>query len=296
MNINRKAFLKSLGFGAVGTLAGKSLAQTPDGTQATDAQRSGPIKKRKLGKNGLTASVLCLGAGSRFTRDDFLPAAQREAYLRYAMSQGVNYIDTAVNYGQSETILGELLGSDDRDKLVISSKTPARTYDNVMRDFETSTKNLKCDYLDVFLAHNNALSDNVEDNRQTFSALLNLRERSLVGNIGFSSHSAVSLPVAVQLVKEFDLDHLVLTAGGAGYYDYRPTLPEILATGCTAAAIKVVRNFEGKGPVESARLSYKDVLDRSFTSGIISHSNAGLGEQGWKTVLDENLKTARAYA
>ncbi len=295
MKINRKVFLKSLGFGAVGTLTGSSLAKTADSSGLTEPYATGPIKKRKLGKNGLMASVLCLGAGSRFTNEQFLPGDERGEYMRYAMSQGINYIDTAINYGQSEIILGELFNSDDWSKLIISSKTPSRTYDDVMRDFEISAKNLKLDYLDVYLLHNNALSNSVDDNREIFSALLELREKGHVGNIGFSSHSAVSLPVAVNLVKEYDLDHLVLNVA-EDRVDYRPAMPEILATGCTVAAIKVTRSFEGKGPVESARLSYKDVLDRSFASAIISHSNAGIGDRGWKVVLDENLKTARMFA
>lgn len=295
MKINRKAFLKSLGFGTVGSLAGSSLTKALDSSRVTDPLLTGTIKKRKLGKKGLMASVLCLGAGSRFTSETFLPVDEREEYMRYAISQGVNYIDTAINYGQSEKILGEMFNSDDWDKLVLSSKTPSRTYDDVMRDFETSTKNLKRNYFDVYLLHNNALSNSVDDNRQIFSALLELRENGHVGNIGFSSHSAVSLPVAVGLVREYDLDHLVLNVG-EGRVDYRPVIPEIRDAGCTVAAIKVTRSFEGKGPVESARLSYKDVLDRSFTSAIISHSNAGIGERGWKVVLDENLKTARMHA
>ena len=295
MRINRKDFLKSLGFGAVGTLTGSSLLKTADATGIGEKHATGPVKKRKLGKNGLMASVLCLGAGSRFTNEQFIPVDEREEYMRYAISHGVNYIDTAINYGPSEKILGEMFSSDDWSNLVISSKTPSRSYDDVMRDFETSAKNLKLDYLDVYLLHNNALSDSVDANREIFTALLELREQGVIGNIGYSSHSAVSLPVAVNLVKEFDLDHLVLNVA-ENRVDYRPALPEILATGCTVAAIKVTRSYEGKGPVESARLSYKDVLDRSCASAIISHSNAGIGDRGWKAVLDENLKTARMFA
>ncbi len=295
MKINRKAFLKSLGLGAVGTLAGTTLVKCTDSAKKTDPELTGTIPKRKLGKNNLMASVLCLGAGSRFTGDDFIPAHEREEYLRYAISQGVNYIDTAINYGPSEKILGEIFNSDEWSRLVLSSKTNSSTYDDVMRDFETSTKSLKRDNLDAYLLHNGGLSDNIEDNRQPFTALLELREQGLVGNIGFSTHGAVSLQNTVKLVEEFDLDHLVINVG-EGRVDYRPVVPEILAKGCTVAAIKVTRSFEGKGPVESARLAYKDVLDRSFTSAIISHSNAGVGDRGWKKLLDENIRTAKTFA
>lgn len=295
MKINRKVFLKSLGISAVGTLTGTYYSNSSESTGITFQESTGTIPKRRLGKKNLMASVLCIGAGSRFTDDSFIPVGEREEYLRYALSHGVNYIDTAINYADSEKILGDIFNSDDWSNLILSSKTNSKTYDGVMRDFETSIKNLKRDNLDSYLLHNSGLADNVEGNRPTFSALLELREQGLVGNIGFSSHGAVSLPVAVNLVKEYDLDHLVLNVGEERV-DYRPVVPDILVTGCTVSAIKVTRIFEGKGPVESARLAFNDVLSRSFTAAIISHSNAGIGDRGWKKVLDENIKTARMFA
>ena len=294
MKINRKKFLQSIGLGTLGAIAGSSATSLSKASEASDDSKTGLVPKRKLGKNGLMASVICLGAGSRFTSESFIPANEREEYLRYAMERGVNYIDTARNYGASEQILGEMLTGNDWDRLILSTKTTSRTYEGVMNDFKTSSRQLRRDYFDVFILHNNALTDNVGDNAPAFSALLELRAKGLIGNIGFSSHGSVSLPVAVGLVEEFDLDHLVLNVG-EGRLDYRPAIPEILAKNCTVAAIKVTRSFEGKGPVESARLSLKDVLDRSFSSAIISHSNAGVGDRGWKKVLDENLKTAAMY-
>jgi len=294
MTINRKKFLQSIGLGSLGVFVGGPANPLSEVSEALVDSKAGLIPKRKLGKNGLMASVICLGAGSRFTNESFIPADEREEYLRYAMERGVNYIDTARNYGPSEQILGDMLTANDWDRLILSTKTSSRTYEGVMNDFKTSTKALHRDYFDVYILHNNALTDNVGDNAPVFSALLELREKGLIGNIGFSSHGSVSPPTAVKLVEEYDLDHLVLNVG-EGRVDYRPVIPEILAKGCTVAAIKVTRSYEGKGPVESARLSFKDVLDRSFSSAIISHSNAGMGDRGWKKVLDENLKTAMMY-
>lgn len=294
MKINRKKFLQSVGLGTLGVIVGCSGSTVSHDTETPDELKDAVIPKRKLGKNGLMASVLCLGAGSRFTGRSHIPDDEREEYLRYAKEKGVNYIDSARNYSGSERLLGEMLTDDDFDQLIVSSKTDSSTYDGVMSDFHTSMEELGRDYLDVYLLHNSGLRDSVEDNASAFSALLELREKGLIGNTGFSSHGAVSLSTAVKLVDEYDLDHLVLNVGD-DLVDYRPVIPEILEKGCTVAAIKVTRSYEGKGPVESARLSYKDVLDRSFSSAVISHSNTGIGDRGWKKVLNENLVTAMRY-
>ncbi len=295
MKINRKTFLKSLGLGAAGTLSGTSYALSSEATRINN-KLSDTIPKRKLGRNGQMVSVLCLGTGSRFTNESYLPVEEREEYLRYAISQGVNYLDTARLYGPSEEILGEILNREDWSKLVLNSKTRSNTYDDVMRDFETSCNTLKRDKIDVYLLHNNALSENVGDNAPGFAALQELREQGHIGNIGFSAHGAVTLPTAVKLVEEYDLDHLILNVDEGRRVDYRPVIPDILKKNCTVAAIKVTRPYEGMGPVESARLSYKDVLDRFFTAGIISHSNEGIGDRGWKKILDDNLETTRMFA
>lgn len=295
MRINRKDFIKSLGLGTIGVLAGGRLGNQPVYARQDDDIQTDTIPKRKLGKNGLTASVLCLGMGSRFTSEDFLPAGDRGDYLFYAMDKGINYLDTARNYGPSERILGEILRADDWDKLILSTKTASRTYDGIMEDFNTSRRELKRDYFDVYLLHNNAVAGSVDENVEAFSALLELREQGAVGNIGFSNHGSVSHELAVELVDAFDLDHLVLSVCDT-FVDFRPVISDVMDKGCTAAAIKVARIFEGNGPVRSARESYKAVLDHQFSAGIISHSNAGIGEKGWKKVLDENLDTARAFA
>ena len=294
MRIKRKDFLKSLGLGAVGTLAGGGLKQSLGSHLLTDSVETGTISKRKLGKNGLEASVLCLGAGSRFTNENFLPAQEREEYLFYAFDKGVNYLDTARNYGPSEQILGEILSADDWDRLVLSSKTNSSTREGIMEDFKTSRKALKRDYFDVYLVHNSALASTLDGNVEAFETLLELREQGAVGNIGFSSHGAVSHDLAIALVDRFDLDHLVLSVC-SDFEDFRPIISDVRALGATASAIKVARIFEGQWPEGSAREAYKEVLDRQFTSGIISHSNEGIGDRGWKKVLDENLETARAF-
>ena len=77
-----------------------------------------------LGKTGLKVSVAGLGCGgnSRIGLGAGLSEAQSVALVREAMDLGVNFIDTAENYG-TEGIVGKAIKGRPRDSVVISTKT-----------------------------------------------------------------------------------------------------------------------------------------------------------------------------
>ncbi|MBO6525419.1 MAG: aldo/keto reductase [Erythrobacter sp.] len=112
---------------------------------------------RPLGKTGLSVSVLSLGglfvskAGGPFDR-------ARDA-VHHAISRGVNYIDTAPMYLDSEEVLGRIL-SDSPERVILSTKLGARPQPFDPRDknallesFETSCKLLGRDQIDILMIH-----------------------------------------------------------------------------------------------------------------------------------------------
>src|SRR5690606_35012059 len=66
-----------------------------------------PMKKRILGRTGL--SVTELGLGGLFVSRYGGAYEQGKAAIHRAMKHGVNYIDTAPGYGDSEEVLGRAL-------------------------------------------------------------------------------------------------------------------------------------------------------------------------------------------
>jgi len=80
------------------------------------------LQKRRLGRTKLEVSVIGFGAM-------WLPELKLEEcteMVRKAVELGINYFDTARNYGDSEEKLGIAL-QDSKDKCVIASKTGSRT-------------------------------------------------------------------------------------------------------------------------------------------------------------------------
>ncbi len=128
---------------------------------------------RSLGTSDLTVSALCLGTMT-FGQQNTI--AQAHAQLDAAIAQGINFIDTAEMYpvpmradtfGFTETLLGQWLQRQQRDRLVIATKAAGpnphlpwvRCSDrslnraNLEAALDASLKRLQTDYVDLYQLH-----------------------------------------------------------------------------------------------------------------------------------------------
>ena len=87
-----------------------------------------------------------------------IDAEGTKALIRKLVEAGVNYIDTARGYTVSEEYLGYALEGI-RDKFVLATKGRGLTKEAMAADVETSLKNLRTDYIDLYQFHNPSLSD-----------------------------------------------------------------------------------------------------------------------------------------
>jgi hypothetical protein len=87
-----------------------------------------PMEYRRLGNSNLDVSAVCLGT---MTFGDQNTEAEAHAQLDYAISQGINFIDTAEMYPmppkaetctRTETIVGNWLKKQPRDKIILGTK------------------------------------------------------------------------------------------------------------------------------------------------------------------------------
>lgn len=152
------------------------------------------MKYRKMGSLNWDVSVLGFGA-MRFPMIDQTTVNEEEAIkmIRYAIDNGVNYIDTAYPYhnGESEVIVGKALKEGYRDKVYLTTKLPMWAVKN-SEDFDKFLSE-QIDRLqsnpDIYLFHG------LTKNRLEKIKKLNLiekmedaKERGLLKYIGFSFH------------------------------------------------------------------------------------------------------------
>jgi L-galactose dehydrogenase/L-glyceraldehyde 3-phosphate reductase len=120
------------------------------------------VEKRRLGKTGLDVSLLgfgCGAVGGLMVRGD--PRDQERTIAR-ALAAGINYFDTAVQYGdgESEKNLGRVLQELRPANAVVGTKVrlPSAAFGRIVETITTSLDGslalLRRDHVDIFHLHN----------------------------------------------------------------------------------------------------------------------------------------------
>lgn len=154
------------------------------------------MKYRKINKT-IKPSVLGLGC-MRFPviNGDYGKIDEEKAIemVRYALDNGVNYIDTAYPYHEetSETVVGKALLDGYREKAILVTKSPVwkvEKYEDFEKFLDEQLDKLQTDYVDIYLLH--ALSGSRWDLIEPLGCLKFLDEMLKKGKIkaaAFSIH------------------------------------------------------------------------------------------------------------
>jgi aryl-alcohol dehydrogenase-like predicted oxidoreductase len=141
------------------------------------------MKKVTLGRTKLTVGKDALGA-LPLQRDDRQTAL---ALIHACLDAGMDFIDTARAYSDSEEKLGEALGGR-REALILASKTMETTREGIRGDIETSLQKLRTDYIDIYQLHNPDFVPKPGDESGVYEELLALRGAGKLRFIGFTNH------------------------------------------------------------------------------------------------------------
>lgn len=204
------------------------------------------MKYHKLGNTDIDVSVICLGT---MTWGEQNSEADGFDQLDYALSKGVNFIDTAElyaipprgeTYGATETIIGNWLKKTGRRKdIVLASKIagPADGWLPHIRDEKTrrldrknieaalhdSLKRLQTDYLDLYqlhwpdrktnffgeLGYNHTPEDDYVDLEETLSVLNDFVQAGKIRHVGLSNETAYGVMHALCVAEQKQLPRVV---------------------------------------------------------------------------------------
>jgi predicted aldo/keto reductase-like oxidoreductase len=147
------------------------------------------LKKRRLGRTDWEISIIGFGAIK-------LPQInQRECdiLLNRAIDLGINFVDTADCYEDSEEKIGKAL-SKRRKEFYLSTKIDERDKGGVLKKLERSLQRLKTDWIDLVLFHDVRGSEygNLFD-RGGFEALEKAKEQGKLLQIGISIHNSIPM-------------------------------------------------------------------------------------------------------
>lgn len=166
------------------------------------------IPKQPFGRTGHQSSRTVFGAAalSRATQDE----ADRtfEVLFQY----GVNHIDTAARYGDSELRIGPWMAKHRQD-FFLATKTRERTYQGAWDDLQRSLERLRVDAVDLLQMHNLVEPEEWEvamGPGGALEALIEAREQGLIRFIGVTGHGLAIPSMHVRSLERFDFDSVLL--------------------------------------------------------------------------------------
>ena len=210
------------------------------------------MERRRLGRIGHDSSVLIYGGAA--LSDTPQDVADRSIEL--ALDAGINHVDTAADYGDSELRLGTWMPRI-RDRIFLATKTGERdaagAYDGIRRSLER----LQVDRVDLLQLH--AIGDVEDLDRATgtggaIEGAVRARDEGLAGAIGITGHGMLAPATHLEALRRFPFE-TVLTPFNAALArtveylrDFEALSEEIRSQDAALMVIKsVARNLWREG-------------------------------------------------
>ena len=272
-------------------VAGASLA---GGTAAA----AGPMPARALGNIGFKAGIL--GLGAQRIADRPMEQAAVDRLVAEAIDNGLNYIDTARGYGDSEEKLGRALKGK-RDKVFLVTKTRSATRGEALKELEQSLRLLRTDHVDCFHIHNIARDDRYPDLDQALSSqgvlggLIEAKKRGMTRHLGCTAHLWPARVLPVFATGEIELFMGSMNFVEKHIYDFEGlVLPEARRRGIGVIAMKVLGGPAQNSPAPRLATAEDYQATLRYVWGVAGVSVAIVGMRN-NDELWQGLAAARAY-
>jgi aryl-alcohol dehydrogenase-like predicted oxidoreductase len=166
------------------------------------------IATQPFGRTGHMSTRAIFGAAalSSVTQDE------ADRTLEVLLQYGVNHIDTAASYGDSELRIGPWMDRHRQD-FFLATKTGRRTYQEARDEIHRSLERLRVDHVDLIQLHN--LVDPIEWDKAlspggALDAAVEAREQGLVRFIGVTGHGTQIAATHKRSLERFDFDSVLL--------------------------------------------------------------------------------------
>ena len=216
------------------------------------------IDTAPFGRTGHESTRVIFGAAALGS----MRQEKADGVLELLAAHGVNHIDTAASYGDSELRLAPWL-ADHRADVFLATKTGERTGDAARAELERSLERLGVDAVDLIQLHNLVEPDEwdvAHGPGGAVEALAAARDEGLVRFIGVTGHGTRIARMHLRSLAEFDFDSVLLPYSYVALTDdaYRADVEELLGV-CAErdVAVQTIKSIaRGRWPVDHSGPRY----------------------------------------
>ncbi|HEX5947181.1 MAG TPA: aldo/keto reductase [Acidimicrobiales bacterium] len=222
------------------------------------------IPTAPFGRTGHASSRVIFGAAGLAS----MRQERADEVLALLLRHGVNHIDTAADYGDSELRIGPWM-AEHRDRFFLATKTGERTGDAARRQLEQSLERLRVDRVDLIQLHNLVEPDEwatAHGPGGAVEALARARDEGLVRFVGVTGHGQRIARAHLRSLERFPFDSVLLPYSYVELTDpgYRADVEELLAVcaerGVAVQTIKAVARRRWRPDHEGRMFSWYEPL------------------------------------
>jgi len=259
-----------------------------------------------FGRTGHASTRLVFGAAAlaRVTQ------GEADAALTQLLDAGVNHIDTAASYGDSELRIAPWLAQH-RDRFWVATKTGERSYAGARDQIRASLRRLGTDRIDLLQLHNLVKPDEWEQAMGPDGALraaIEARNAGLVRFLGVTGHGTRVAAMHARSLERFDFDSVLLPMNPAMLRDarYRDEFESLLAT-CRRrnVAVQTIKSVarrrwpDGAQPTHDTwyePLTDEADVERAVHWALAQHPDVFVNSAGDLRLLGPMLRAAESFA
>lgn len=263
------------------------------------------MQNRLIKKTGDEISPLGFGAMRLPLKNGKINRELAREQIYHAIDNGINFIDTAYLYGDSESFLGEVLQGEYKDKVKICTKLPSinvRKYEDMEKFLDEQLKRLQRDSIDYYLIHSVDLKTmNRLLKKDLIKFITKAKGEGKIKHVGFSYHG--SREEFESALDAYDWDVVMIQ------YNYFDEYSQVSMEGIEYASSKGMGIFvmeplkggilAGKMPSEAEEVFRKANPNKSNAEWalewVLNNGNVTCLLSGMNSIeqIDENIAIAR---
>lgn len=225
---------------------------------------NGTIPTAAFGRTGHQSTRVLFGAAALGA----MSQERADATLEIVSNWGINHIDTAASYGQSEDRLKPWLATH-RDEVFLATKTGERNGDAARAELETSLERLGTDRVDLIQLHNLVEEDDWETAHGpagALEAMVKARDEGLVSHIGVTGHGVRIPGMHLRSLERFPYDSVLvpynylMLQNPAYRHDLEALISRCVETETAVQTIKSIARGRWADGATGAKFSWYDPL------------------------------------